>query len=610
MKAVIAFATLVSTTLCLAGMSLAQVPNTTSFQVEQFEPLPSQGTNLLNLGKSEVLSHLRPSFGLMVHYVDDAFQLVLRSDQDAIRQRLVDSQLKGEVWAALGLFDFMDIGVVMPLVFSQNVRQLDATASSAFDLDSFATGDLRASVKFRLLDPADAGGFGIGLMGTLSVPTGDENSYNSDGEIRIEPRLLLDWRNDDGLTFVANIGYMPRPERQIVQHISDDVIRWGVGAEIPIIKDAGLSLIGDVFGSVGVGADLESDEGRTLPIEALGGLQLTFAEDWVANAGAGAGLNNGVGSPDLRIFASIGYTPRTPVVTDIDGDGLPDEVDKCPTKPEDKDTFQDEDGCPDPDNDGDGVPDVVDGGKDLTGFGDCRDNPEDKDGFEDEDGCPDPDNDGDGILDLMDGPLAANGFGGCANIAEDKDGFEDGDGCPDLDNDNDSVLDVNDGADDGTGFGSCRNDPENLNNYQDDDGCPDTKPVVVFTDDCSKIEIGEKVQFKTAKAKILPQSFGLLNQVADVMQIIPEYEYISVEGHTDSRGSARYNKKLSQRRAKSVREYLLGRGIPNDKLRAFGFGEERPIAPNDTKDNLAKNRRVEFNVIGANCTKKKVVAPQ
>ncbi len=83
--------------------------------------------------------------------------------------------------------------------------------------------------------------------------------------------------------------------------------------------------------------------------------------------------------------------PTSPV--DTDGDGIPDVSDLCPTVPEDKDGFQDEDGCPDLDNDQDGIPDTLDK---------CPNEPEDKDGFEDEDGCPDLDNDQDGIPDAED----------------------------------------------------------------------------------------------------------------------------------------------------------------------------------------------------------------
>jgi OOP family OmpA-OmpF porin len=85
--------------------------------------------------------------------------------------------------------------------------------------------------------------------------------------------------------------------------------------------------------------------------------------------------------------------PRPDPTADGDGDGVPDVRDRCEAEPEDKDEFQDEDGCPDPDNDGDGIPDTKDK---------CPMEPEDVDGFQDEDGCPDPDNDGDGIPDTKD----------------------------------------------------------------------------------------------------------------------------------------------------------------------------------------------------------------
>ncbi len=98
---------------------------------------------------------------------------------------------------------------------------------------------------------------------------------------------------------------------------------------------------------------------------------------------------------------------------DADRDGIPDDVDQCPTLAEDLDGFQDADGCPEGDNDGDGIPDIND---------DCPNQAEDVDGWQDSDGCPDADNDGDGILDKDDK---------CPSVAETFNGFEDADGCPD-----------------------------------------------------------------------------------------------------------------------------------------------------------------------------------
>src|SRR5262249_25783383 len=118
----------------------------------------------------------------------------------------------------------------------------------------------------------------------------------------------------------------------------------------------------------------------------------------------------------LAIYKEFGRkTPEKPVEgpkgpKDTDGDGINDDVDKCPQEPEDKDGFQDDDGCPDSDNDSDGIPDAADK---------CPNEPEDKDGFQDDDGCPDPDNDGDGVPDAQDK---------CPDQPETKNGFQDEDG--------------------------------------------------------------------------------------------------------------------------------------------------------------------------------------
>jgi outer membrane protein OmpA-like peptidoglycan-associated protein len=111
-----------------------------------------------------------------------------------------------------------------------------------------------------------------------------------------------------------------------------------------------------------------------------------------------------------------------------------------------------------------------------------------------------------------------------------------------------------------------------------------------------KIEIMETVQFETNKAVLLPQSEELLNEVADVLKEHPEIEEVRVEGHTDSQGGDKANMKLSDSRAKAVRDYLIGKGIDGGRLVAKGFGETKPVADNDTEEGRFKNRRVEFEI--------------
>ena len=114
-----------------------------------------------------------------------------------------------------------------------------------------------------------------------------------------------------------------------------------------------------------------------------------------------------------------------------------------------------------------------------------------------------------------------------------------------------------------------------------------------------EIQIRETIKFKPNKAVILIDSYSVLDEVAVVMKSNPEYK-IAIEGHTDSDGAAVANRNLSQSRAEAVREYLMSRGIAGDRMRAIGYGEDRPITDNNSPEGKAKNRRVAFKILDAN----------
>ena len=212
------------------------------------------------------------------------------------------------------------------------------------------------------------------------------------------------------------------------------------------------------------------------------------------------------------------------------------------------------------DRDGDGILDDID---------QCPDVAEDKDGFEDEDGCPDFDNDGDGIADNSDQ---------CPNDPEDLDGFQDEDGCPETDNDMDGIVDNED---------NCPNNPETVNGYKDQDGCPDEKPKEI-----KQALILKGVNFKTASAELLEESYYVLEKVFNSLEAYPHVR-AEIAGHTDNQGSDSYNMALSYDRAKSVMNYLIMRGVSQDRLEARGYGETRPIADNNSSEGRYQNRRVE-----------------
>ena len=270
--------------------------------------------------------------------------------------------------------------------------------------------------------------------------------------------------------------------------------------------------------------------------------------------------------PDTR----FGYlVDKNGCIVDADGDGVADNVDRCPDTP--KGVKVDSVGCP-LDTDKDGVADYLDK---------CPDTPK---GFKvDAKGCP-IDSDQDGVVDERDKcPDTPKGIKVDVN------------GCP-IDSDQDGVPDHLD---------NCPDTPQGVRVNQN--GCPidsDQDGVPDYLDKCPEIKAETKqvfekalhgVQFQTGKAVIKTSSYGILNEVADIMVQNPDY-HLLINGHTDSQGSEASNLTLSQKRADAVKNYLGRKGVSADRITANGFGETQPIADNETAEGRALNRRVEFLV--------------
>ena len=320
------------------------------------------------------------------------------------------------------------------------------------------------------------------------------------------------------------------------------------------------------------------------------GVAMTFAADFNLNSDSDPPFVN---PPDWMLYFMLSFGGSV-LPQDRDKDGISDDVDKCPDEAEDFDGLEDTDGCPDLDNDKDGIPDATDK---------CSSLAEDFDGFQDEDGCPDLDNDNDGIPDVRDKcPSEPEDFDGvedddgcpdivqdsdkdgipdnkdkCPLVKEDFDGFQDEDGCIDPDNDLDGIPDSLD---------KCPSESETYNGYMDDDGCPDTRPI-------EEKFILRGVNFESGSAALTPDSYGVLDQVVKSLKAYPEVR-VEIAGFTDDVGKDDYNLGLSQRRADSVKQYLVNAGVGADRVVARGFGESNPIASNTTAAGRAENRRIEF----------------
>ena len=184
---------------------------------------------------------------------------------------------------------------------------------------------------------------------------------------------------------------------------------------------------------------------------------------------------------------------------------------------------------------------------------------------------------------------------GCIDGDNDRDGFADGqdqcpnepgaapNGCPSRDRDRDGVGDATD---------ACPDQAEVTNGYQDEDGCPDAKPQrVEVTSD--QIVIRQRINFTTGKAVILPDSFPVLDDVAQALKDYPNMR-VEIGGHTDNVGDDAQNQRLSKDRADAVFEYLLSKGVPAMRMSTMGYGETRPVDTNMTDAGKLNNRRVEF----------------
>ena len=273
---------------------------------------------------------------------------------------------------------------------------------------------------------------------------------------------------------------------------------------------------------------------------------------------------------DREVDITIAQTEQADIdpvdfMWDSVGDGIPDHETNCPYEPIVfiGDPEQERTGCPNYDVDGDGIPNTEDH---------CPGIPADIDGFPGRNGCPFLDADGDGVLNVNDQ---------CPYEPVEFIGYRDETGCPNPDVDGDGVPNILD---------HCPFEAGPAENA----GCPvEEDALAEIVDD--RIELRQKVFFETAEATILPQSFPLLNQVAQILEANPTIT-IRVEGHTDSRGSWDYNKRLSESRAASVRSYLIERGIEAHRMDSEGYSFDRPIDDNATPEGRAANRRVEIHI--------------
>ncbi|MBX5484806.1 MAG: OmpA family protein [Myxococcaceae bacterium] len=587
---------LVAAVVCLiSGAAVAQT-TIPGFELERLELNPGAQSSLVNDG-GRILRDGGYRLSLAGHYERDPL-LVYRG-----KVRLgsvVSDRVMAHLLGAYGIGDRFEVGAQIPVVAFQQGD--DLSGASLTPPASAGLGTIQAYARVALLDELKDDPLSLAVGVGVGLPFGSAEALAQESGFAISPRVGLS-HNFGPVIASADGAFV---FRTVPTQLGD--------TEIGDALAAGLSVA-----STGRGFRAELDGRATIPfdgtspdLELLAGVRYPVLKTVELYALGGPGFGSMPGSPVFRfvVGAALGNAnhlarkappPSPPVdvcapgqaqpiaecpALDKDGDGVKNVADACPEKAEDADGFEDADGCPDPDNDADGVLDAQD--KCPIEAGQAQ--------F---DGCPPPDQDKDGILDADDQCPGVPGTPekkGCPFLDEDKDGIEDAvdvcpkeagpvenRGCPIKDTDEDTVPDHLD---------NCPNEKGDPKNQ----GCPKkVKQLVVITRE--KIVIKEKVYFATGKARVLPRSYKLLNQVAKVINEHPQIPHVLIEGHTDNRGSAELNRRLSQARADAVRDYLVHKGkVDPTRLSAIGYGPDRPAADNSTAKGREANRRVEFTV--------------
>ena len=550
--------------------------------------------------------------GITLNYAHNplVFGLVGSDGSFTPRISVIEHQFLGHVDLAGSFLDRVQINASVPITFLERGTR----AAGAEPASGVAAGDPRLGFWVRLFGQPYKSAVSLSLGAQVWVPmrsfgltSGVALSSSDEGVLRVLPKLALGGYGKHILwSFTA--GFQYRPAAQIGSGI--DLAGSTVGSELQL--GAAISYA-DFERRFAVGPEavlatqvLGTDSTKPFyrdytSLEVLLAAHYNIARQVNLGVAGGIGILRQPGTPDGRVLLRLAYAPmkeeKKPIV-DRDHDGILDKDDACPDEVGIASADPNTNGCPDRDRDGvidrlDICPDVHKGKRpdpDPKRLG-CPVGDRDKDGVMDPDdlcpdepkgdkpdpaklGCPAGDRDKDGVLDPDDL---------CPDVPKGEKPDPAKLGCPAGDRDKDHVVDHED---------ACPDQPGAPNEDPKKNGCPG---ATMITD--GQIKIIEPVFFATNKDVILKRSFPVLDAVAVSLKGAKSIKKVRVEGHTDNRGKADYNRDLSARRARSVMKYLVEKGIEEGRLEAAGFGPDKPIADNKTAKGREKNRRVDFVII-------------
>lgn len=545
------------------GVAPAHADNPRNLDLNTFRPVPSIESGMLSVESADVGDSGAWSLKIAVDHAVNPLTVRALDQADDVP---IAGRTAAGVMASFAFLDRFELGALLPVL--QQSGEMP-TFSGITPADGTAIGDVGVHLKAKIADISS-----ISLAGSamVTIPTASDGMFagvdGPSGHLR-----AIAGMSSKHVRLALNLGAWIRGTNTLGDAEQGSAFTYGLAAEYRFLPK--LTIVGELYGSFGLGAEVPA---AVSPIEATVGFRYRMSRALSVSSGVGRGLTAGIGAPSARGVLLIAYSPKARTISafeqrervlatvDSDGDGIPDREDQCKDEEEDKDLFDDSDGCPDWDNDGDGIDDSLDK---------CPLRPEDKDNYQDEDGCPDNDNDGDKVADKDDK---------CPDVPEDMDGFNDLDGCDDPDNDEDGVPDVID---------LCVLEPETINGNNDEDGCPDDGDslVMVMAD---RLELFEPIVFRGI-ARLDKKSKKVLVQVAATLRARVSMVKVRIGVHVhpvDDNDTTR-----SELRAVAIRDWLINWGIAPERLLVKGYGSEQQLVPKNQRGAKAINERVEFIVV-------------
>lgn len=604
--------------MSLVGLLLGSPVWAQGLDAQSFDPA-IDGHDFVNLDDSQV-GPQGPGGGFVFNYAQDP--LVFRfTDPETAPEGLEEAVLLSSVatFDLLGYYNVSRyrIGIDLPV----------NPFASGYELaDGYLIGDLALDAKAELVDRQTAPvGLSLALRGTL--PTGNEAAWLGASQPTLGGRAILATGTD--VVTALNLGF--RTGTTVVDEgftVGSQILA-GLGAKVPLSSQTWLSA--EANGRYYINA---SEPVAGFGAEALGCLHVNPFEDLVFTIGGGTGLAEGVGTPDFRVVSGLVWAPyrqaNGPASTgpDLDGDGITDDLDRCPDQAEDYNGIDDYDGCPD----GEWTPttlfvvgprgaliagsriELLQGpvtGEWVTEAGELLRSllpgsyevvvrAEGYEPFETTLTVPagtnfeqrlrvEPEGALDGrmvinVTDVDGLPIEASirvmGMEGSMTRTS-----SDGLGERSLPAGSHEIVISSAGYKTSRRMVTLRSGGESLIDIV----LKDSRVEVVE----GRINIYDRIFFEYDSDIIKPESFAILDELSDILKDDPTIQLVEIQGHTDNSGSELYNLELSQRRADSVRRYIIESGVSSARMVARGYGEGVNLRPGDDD----ANRRVEFHIL-------------